>query len=169
MNKITAHLIGTNITSNSREAVNLQSSTKFGDKQNDKVNYMILEALYLVEKNQMEILDLKDKKVPFKKLLKKLLKADKKLLLKYSVFKDLRGKRLIPKTGLKYGADFRVYKKKGGHSEWLCIVESEKDSIKWKDFAGKNRVAHSTKKKLLVAIVDGEEHVTYYEVEWKRL
>ncbi|MBU1252016.1 MAG: tRNA-intron lyase, partial [Nanoarchaeota archaeon] len=34
------------------------------------------------------------------------------------------------------------------------------------DFSAKNRVAHSTKKNLLLAIVDEEGDVSYYEVRW---
>ena len=36
------------------------------------------------------------------------------------------------------------------------------------EFAAKNRVAHSTRKRLLLAIVDAEGQVTHYEVAWKR-
>jgi len=34
------------------------------------------------------------------------------------------------------------------------------------DFSAKNRVAHSTKKNLLIGIVDEENDVTYYEISW---
>ena len=36
----------------------------------------------------------------------------------------------------------------------------------WYEFAAKNRVAHSTKKNLLIAIVDAEADVTFYEIQW---
>ena len=169
MKKITAHLIGGSISSNSKEAQNLHASQKFGEKTGDKISYMATEALFLLEKNQLEILDIKDKPLPFKGLWRKLLKSDKRLQLKYTTYKDLRSKGLIPKTALKYGADFRVYKKKNGHSEWICFVDSEKKDFKWQDFTGKNRVAHSTKKKLLLAIVDEGNDVSYFEVSWKKL
>ncbi|MAG39636.1 tRNA-intron lyase [Candidatus Pacearchaeota archaeon] len=169
MQKITAHLIGNSITSNSKSAIDLNSSQNLGHKTRDKITYTLPEALFLLEKSQLEILDIKDRKIPFKKLLRKLLKSDKKLQLKYIVYKDLREKGLIPKTALKYGADFRVYKKKNQHSEWICFVDSEKNHISWQEFSGKTRVAHSTKKKLLLAIVDEENDVTYYEVNWKKM
>lgn len=169
MEKIIAHLIGNTITSNSREATNFQSSQRLGEKTGDKITYMITEALYLLEKNQIQILDMKDKEIPFKKLLKKLLKTDKRILLKYAAYKDLREKGLIPKAAFKYGADFRVYKKKNQHSQWICLVTSEKESLKWTEFSSKTRVAHSTKKNLLIAIVDGEQDLTYYEVNWTKL
>ncbi|MBU3941057.1 MAG: tRNA-intron lyase, partial [Nanoarchaeota archaeon] len=41
-------------------------------------------------------------------------------------------------------------------------------SLTWHEFSAKNRVAHSTKKNLLIGIVDEENDVTYYEVKWVR-
>jgi tRNA-intron endonuclease, archaea type len=169
MEKITAHLIGGSIYSNSKSAINLQSSQKIGEKDKDKVIYMLSEALYLVEKNLMNVFDIKNKELKNKKLLKKLLKIDKRIILKYTAYKDLKDKGLIPKTALKYGADFRIYKKKNQHSKWICFVDSEKGNLNWRDFSSKNRVAHSTKKNLLLAIVDEENDLTYYEVNWTRL
>ncbi|HLC22649.1 MAG TPA: hypothetical protein VJJ79_02655 [Candidatus Nanoarchaeia archaeon] len=45
---------------------------------------------------------------------------------------------------------------------------AETDSCSWYEFAAKNRVAHSTRKKLLIAIVDDENDVTYYSISWTR-
>ncbi|MBT7706685.1 tRNA-intron lyase [archaeon] len=169
MNKITAHIAGDQISSNSKEAINLHASKRFGEKDKDKIVYTFCEALYLLEEDQLEILDLKDKKLKKKQLLKRLLKSDKKVLLKLIVYKNLRKHGLVPKTALKYGADFRIYRGKTGHSKWICFVDSEKSSLNWQEFSSKSRVAHSTKKSLLLAIVDGENDTTYYEVNWKKL
>jgi tRNA splicing endonuclease len=49
-----------------------------------------------------------------------------------------------------------------------CVVVNESDKMSWYDFCAKNRVAHSTKKKLLVAVVDGEADVSYFEIGWMR-
>ena len=42
----------------------------------------------------------------------------------------------------------------------------ESDTLTWHDFSAKNRVAHSTKKNLLIGIVDEEGDCTFYEVGW---
>jgi len=97
-------------------------------------------------------------------------KIDKKIEIKYIVFKDLRQKGYIPKTALKFGADFRVYDKgaKPGisHAKWIVFVDYESRKISWHEFSAKNRVAHSTKKNLLLAIVDEEGDIIYYEIKW---
>ena len=91
-------------------------------------------------------------------------------MIKYPVFKDLRKKGYIVKTELKFGADFRVYKKgiKPGqeHAIWILFPVKESEIHTWQDFAAKNRVSHSTKKKHIIAIGDDEDGVSYYEVGW---
>ena len=88
------------------------------------------------------------------------------------MFKDLRDKGYLLKTALKFGADFRVYDKghKPGkeHAKWILYPVSESQEMTWHDFSAKNRVAHSTKKNLLIAVVDSEGDITYYEIAWRR-
>lgn len=167
--KIQANIIGEIISSNSSEAFSLYNKSRFGERKDDKVKYSLSEALYLVENGKMEILS-KNKKIPEKELLKKFQKFDKKLQIKYPVFKDLRSKGYIVKTALKFGAEFRVYEKgsKIGdkHAKWIVFTDYESQKLTWHEFSAKSRVAHSTKKNLLIAIVDSEEDVTYYEIQW---
>ena len=172
MATIKANLISEKITSNSAEAQNLFASQRFGEKITEKIFYSLSEALYLVENKKMEIYNFQNKKISKKDLLKKFQKIDKKFKTKYLVFKDLRKKGYIVKTALKFGAEFRVYEKgkKIGkdHAKWILFPVSETNNLTWHDFSAKNRVAHSTKKNLLIAIVDEEGDVSYYEVAWKR-
>jgi len=101
--------------------------------------------------------------------MKKLQRIDKRLEIKYPVFKDLRKRGYVVKTALKFGGDFRVYEKSlksKKHAKWIVFVDYESKRITWHEFSAKNRVAHSTNKKLLLAIVDEEGDITYYEVRW---
>jgi tRNA-intron endonuclease len=115
----------------------------------------------------------RNKKISKKELLKKFQRFDKKIQIKYPVFKNLRQRGYILKTALKFGADFRVYNKgsKPGkkHAKWVVFVDHESKKLTWHEFSAKNRVAHSTKKNLLLAIVDEESGITYYEVSWLKL
>ena len=167
--KIEAHIIGEIVSSNSQEAFSLHNKSQFGEIKESKIKYSLFEALYLVEKEKMEIIS-KNKKILQKDLLKKFQRFDKKIQIKYPVFKDLREKGYVVKTALKFGAEFRVYEKgsKAGekHAKWIVFTDYESKKLTWHEFSAKNRVAHSTKKNLLIAIVDGEGDVTYYEVKW---
>ena len=162
---------GESIVSGSKEAKDLYSRSLFGEYFDKKINYSFSEALYLAEKKKMEVFR-NSKKLSFNGIIEQCKKLDKKILIKYRVYRDLRGKGYLLKTALKFGADFRVYDKgiKPGkdHARWILYPVSENDELTWHDFSAKNRVAHSTKKNLLVAIVDSEGDVTYYEIGWTR-
>ena len=171
MEKIQAQIVGEIISSNSSEAHALYKKSVFGEPKHDKVHYTFSEALFLVERNKMEIFS-RGKLIPKKELLKKFQRIDKKIQIKYPVYKDLREKGYVVKTALKFGADFRVYdkgKKPGkAHAKWIVFVEHESRRFTWHEFSAKNRVAHSTKKHLLLAILDEESDISYYEVRWMR-
>ncbi len=171
MKKIQAHIIGEIISSNTSEAHLLYKKSCFGEPVGEKIQYSLSEALFLVDKEKMEIFSI-NKKIPKKDLMNKFKRIDNKIQIKYSVFENLREKGYIIKTALKFGADFRVYDKgaKPGkkHAKWIVFVDHESKRLTWHEFSAKNRVAHSTKKNLLLAIVDEEGDVTYYEVSWVR-
>lgn len=169
MEKIQAYLIGKTISSNSKTAYQLSKKSGFGEKVGEKIQYMPSEAFYLLEKEQLEIIS-KEKKLFKEEVIKSLQKLDKKFEDKYIIFKDLRKKGYIVKTALKFGAEFRVYEKgrkpSEDHAKWLVITDKESNKINWHEFSAKNRVAHSTKKRLLIGLIDEEGKVIYYEVKW---
>ncbi|MCK5107585.1 MAG: tRNA-intron lyase [Nanoarchaeota archaeon] len=161
------------VTENSDEARNLNDKSVFGTKKKDnKVELSLLEAAYLMEKKTIAVLDGRNKEIDLDKFIKKARKIEPNFWTRYSVFKDLRNRGYIIKTALKFGADFRVYdrgiKPGDGHAKWIVYAVSEGKTMTWYDFAAKNRVAHSTKKKLMIGIVDDEGDVTYYEIRWMR-
>jgi tRNA-intron endonuclease len=172
MKKIQAHLVGGVIFSNSSEGFSLYKKSCFGEPQGEKILYSFCEVLFLKEKKTIEVF-LKNKELSFEELVNKIKRFDKKILIKYSAYKDLRKKGYIVKTALKFGADFRVYNKgtKPGkkHAKWILFTEHESKGFTWHEFSSKNRVAHSTKKNLLLGIVDEEGDVTYYEVGWRKI
>ncbi len=168
---IKAKLQGDKITSVSPEAFSLYEKSRFGEKKENKVEYSGVEALFLLSKKKLEIFSA-NKSLSEESLIKKLRKKDKKIETKLAVFSDLRKKGYILKTALKFGAEFRVYSPKTfpgeAHAKWILLTVKESDALKWHEFTAKTRVAHSTKKNLLIGIVDEEDSVSYYEISWIR-
>jgi len=168
---ITAYLVGDKISSTSPSAFSMFEKSRWGEKKGKKIDYSGMEAWYLVEKGKMKVFVGK-KELGDDELLRKLKRRDKKIEQKLVVFGDLRKKGYIVKTALKFGAEFRVYEKgvKPGedHAMWILDTVKESENLHWHDFAAKNRVAHSTRKNLLLGVVDEEGDVTYYEVRWVR-
>ena len=155
----------------SQEAQSLYDQARFGELVEGKFQYSLAEALYLLEKGKMDIFD-KKKKIDADEFVKRASKKDPRFWTRYCVFRDMRSRGYIVKTALKFGADFRVYErgKKPGeeHAKWIVYPVHESEGLTWYEFAAKNRVAHSTKKNLLLGIVDDEGDVTFYQISWIR-
>ena len=168
---IQAQFSGEKIYSNSKEAFSLYDKSTFGERKRNKIEYASVEALFLLSQNKMEIFSGK-KRLDEESFLKKLKRKDKKIETKFIVYADLRKRGYIIKTALKFGAEFRIYDKgvKPGqkHARWILFTVKEHDALSWHEFAAKNRIAHSTKKNLLIGIVDEESSVSYYEISWTR-
>ncbi|MFH0701227.1 MAG: tRNA-intron lyase [Candidatus Woesearchaeota archaeon] len=161
------------ITEASDEAREFYNQSRFGMMpENGKVELSLLEGFYLLEKGKLSVKNDAGKKLTFETFLKKARECEPNFWIRYCVFKDIRNRGYIIKTALKFGADFRVYDRgvKPGedHARWIVYPVHEGDTLTWYEFAAKNRVAHSTKKRLLIGIVDDEGDVTYYEIKWMR-
>lgn len=169
--KFKAVFSGKQVFSNTSIARALYEKRRFGEVVGDKVQYSLSEAMYLVDNRKMEIFKL-GKKISADKFTELANKIESNFMIRYAVLADLRDKGYIVKTALKFGADFRVYdkgKRPGqGHAKWIVFPVYESSSLTWHEFAAKNRVAHSTQKNLLIAIVDDEGSVLYYEINWSR-
>ena len=84
----------------------------------------------------------------------------------YEVYRDLRNKGLIVKSGFKYGTHFRAYEDSmEEHSKYLVHVISEKEELQKVSRAV--RVAHGVRKTLLLAYIK-EGKIRYFKVAWIR-
>lgn len=161
------------ITEDSDEARDLYNKRVFGTIVNNKnVSLSFVEALYLLNKGRIRIYDSRNKEVSEESFVKRVQKREANLWTRYVVFKNLRDRGYVVKTALKFGGDFRVYDRgiKPGedHAKWIVFPVHESSTLTWHDFSAKNRVAHSTKKRLLLGVVDAEDDVSYWESRWIR-
>lgn len=160
------------ITEHSTAARQMHDSNLYGALLPDgRIQLNFLEAIYLVSKKKITVADGKGKTIPLSKLTA-IAAKENDFWTRYAVYKDFRDRGYIIKTALKFGADFRVYDKgvKPGedHAKWIVYPVKESSVLTWQDFSAKNRVAHSTKKNLLIAVVDDEGDVSHWEVSWTR-
>ncbi|MBS3133447.1 tRNA-intron lyase [Candidatus Woesearchaeota archaeon] len=160
------------LTEDSDEAREFYNKSRYGKLSENRVQLSFLEAMYLMEKEKLVVLDRRGKEVKKDAFLKKARKLSPNFWVRYAVFKDIRDRGYIIKTALKFGADFRIYDRgvKPGedHAKWIVYPVHESGHLTWYEFAAKNRVAHSTKKRLLIGVVDDEGDVSYWEVRWMR-
>ena len=166
-------LTGQRVVSDETDASrNLYDQSRFGEIKERKIQYSLVEALFLYEKGKVNIKNDKGKELILDSFVKLATKFEPNFWKRFCVYRDLRTRGYIVKTALKFGADFRVYDRgvKPGedHAKWIVYPVHETQTLTWYEFSAKNRVAHSTRKKLMLGIVDDENDVTYYICSWMR-
>ena len=126
----------------------------------------LIEAYYLISRDKITIFDVKTENYlssdEFYEIAKKL---HHKFEDKYIIYQDLREKGYVPRPGLKFGADFVVYKKGPGleHSSFIVHVQPNDSRISAIDMVRAGRLATSVRKKFVIA---NPLTCSYYFFEW---
>ena len=162
-------IVSIKIEEGSKRPISSHEKSLFGKIEADTLNLSLIEACYLLEKGRLDIYE-DDIECTVGYLIDIL--KEQGIYGKYIVYRDLKDRGFVIKTGFKYGAEFRLYNRGGGpgqsHSDYLVKVMFENYEIDSLDFASYIRVAHGVNKKFLLAIVDDDFDITYYNVEWTR-
>jgi len=130
----------------------------FGKPFGDGLQVSLIEASYLSEKGFISIQTADGEKISKEKLGKIIHKLQPDFKSRLIVFKDLKKRGLIVKTGFKFGAHFRAYAKKPDdtHAEYLVhVVDKDFKSI-WAEISRAVRLAHSVNKEIVFARVDND-------------
>ena len=145
----------------------------FGESKSRELVLDLFEALYLLKKDKLTLLDKKDRSLSEKKVLSIGLEHDKNFYSKFVVYSDIKEKGYCIKTGLKFGFDFRVYpkgKKMGAaHSEFGIHVSPENEKLTMTQLSRMTRLAGNIHIKAIIAVVDRENEINYYELGRKLL
>jgi len=126
----------------------------------------LIEAQYLLEIEEITIYDVKQKKfLTIEEFYATAIKIHHKFEEKYIIYKDLRERGYIPRPGLKFGADYVVYKKGPGleHSLFMVHVLPHDSEITAIDMVRAGRLATSVRKKFVIA---NPLTKSYYFFEW---
>lgn len=89
---------------------------------------------------------------------------------RYRVYAALRSAGIVPKTGFKFGADFRTYEAVDdvdhlGHSQLLVRVVTPDYVFAPRDLALDVRLAHGVRKRMVYAVTDDEGPIEWLSVE----
>ncbi|WP_421078204.1 tRNA-intron lyase [Methanothermococcus sp. Ax23] len=155
-----------------RDGISRLNAKGYGELNDNFLSISLVESLYLVSKNWIKVKSKKDRFLSFEELYDYAHNIDERLCIKYLVYKDLRNRGYTVKTGLKYGSDYRLYSRENineVHSEYLVKVFSEDRPCAISELTGFVRVAHSVRKKLIIAIVDDDGDIVYYNMGYLRL
>ncbi len=126
----------------------------------------LIEAQYLLEKEEITIYDVKQNKfLTLDEFYDTAIKIHHKFEEKYIIYKDLRERGYIPRPGLKFGADYVVYRRGPGleHSLFMVHVLPHDAEITAVDMVRAGRLATSVRKKFVIA---NPLTKSYYFFEW---
>ncbi|MEM4079708.1 MAG: tRNA-intron lyase [Metallosphaera sp.] len=90
----------------------------------------------------------------------------------YLVYKDLKRRGFIVRSGIKFGADFAIYTLGPGieHAPFVISVLDGSEKISVNELMSYGRVSHSTRKKLVLAIVNPRlNEIKYIMFKWVKM
>jgi len=143
-----------------RDGQALYEQSGYGRKDSEGLRLAPQEALYLLHRKKIEIAgyDLDSLLAAFS--------GQPAILRSYLVYRDLRERGYAVQTG---PHDFRVFKRGQrpgkGESVYLVRVVSERDPIRFTALIEEVGTAHNMRKQYVLAVVDDEDELTYYEVK----
>ena len=163
---------------NKEEGNRIYSEKYFGKWiEEEKASYLQLsleEAMLLIERAHIKILDAGN---PFtaQTFYARCVGVDKEFPHKFTVYRDLRNRGYIVKSGFKFGTHFRVYDrgvnpyKTGGketkeHTKYNVHAYPENHVLTPQEWSRYVRLSHNIRATALMAIVDEEGDVTYYKI-----
>ncbi len=132
----------------------------------------LVESLYLMENLGLEVVDLNGKRVANDEFMKHALATVDRFNVLYAVYSDLRKKKFVVRSGIKFGADFAVYTMGPGieHAPFVVIALDINNEISPLELMSFGRVSHSTRKTLVLAMVDVEKELIKYTMfKWVKM
>lgn len=164
------------------EAVALYDESGYGkptpEENPNRLELELIEAIYLVEKEKLKVFtkeDSKKKKIDFQDLMKIGSKVVNLFHPSFTVYRDLRERGYLCKSGFKFGTVFRVYErgvklKRGPktvheHTKFVVQPVSEESAFSLPEMSRAVRLAHNIRATFVWAVVDKENSVTYYNIQ----
>jgi tRNA-intron endonuclease len=143
------------------------SSRGYGIIENDELLLTFYEALYLLEKNMLEVEDEKGESVDFQRLLRCYEAVNENAWAAYLIYRDLRSRGYVVREGFGLGVDFRVYER-GEYgkdaAKYLVLNIQEGKPISLEDLTRAMMHCQSLKKELVLAVINRRGEIVYYSV-----
>jgi len=140
----------------------------YGKPVGERLQLSLVESAYLLEKGLIQLQDRSGEPLDLSGFMAQASQIEGDFDLKFKVYRDLRDRKLVVKTGFKFGTHFRVYKQVGSlqkvpHSEYLVHTVAEDHIFLPPVLSRAVRLAHSVRKQMVFAYPD--EGVRYLEIK----
>jgi len=153
---------------------NLLRKAGYGEVKEGHLVLTPLEALYLLDRGRIRVYDSQGKCLSLKELLEYFVSHDSNTWIKYLVYSDLRRRGYIVKPGFRErGIEFRVYRK-GAEigkeaAKYLVVGITEGALLDVAELQNLTERSRKMGKELILAVIDRQGEITYYDVSWATL
>jgi tRNA-intron endonuclease len=141
----------------SKDSFEEQDYSYYGRAKGGVLELSLVEAAFLIERERLDL------GITLKEFLKEASRIQPYFDLKYIVYKDLRERGYYVKPSV---TDFRIYPRGGrpgtSPASAYVYVLSERISLPFAQLAEKVKLTENVRKKMLLAVVDGESDLTFY-------
>jgi tRNA-intron endonuclease len=156
---------GVRITEQS--SIDSLSQRGYGTKENEIFTLAFYEALYLCDRELLEVKNEKGLQVDFQFLLQVYEKTDANAWSNYLVYRDLRSRGYVVREGFGAGTDYRVYDR-GDYGKdtasYMVLSTQEGKPLPVDDLTRVLRHCQSQKKELVLAVINRRGEIVYYSV-----
>ncbi len=140
----------------------------YGKPVGERLQLSLVESAYLLDKGVISLVDRSGRPLDRESFAALARRIESDFDLKFSVYRDLRDRSLVVKTGFKFGTHFRVYKQVQGpgkvpHSEYLVHTIPQDHIFLPPVLSRAVRLAHSVRKQMIFAYVS--DAVRYLEIK----
>jgi len=150
-----------------KSSVDALSSRGYGTAENEVFTLAFYEALYLLDKEMLEVKDEKGEKVDFQSLLGCYEGVDDNAWVNYLVYRDLRSRGYVVREGFGAGIDFRIYER-GAYGKdtasYLIMSAQEGKPVPIEDLTNALLQCQSLKKELILVVMNRRGEIVYYSV-----
>jgi len=147
----------------------LRSVGFYGKIVGSSLQLALTESAYLMDKGVLDVqLARTKRKLDLKQFLRIARKIQPDIDRRLLVYSELKGRKLIVKTGFKYGAHFRVYEgdPESEHSEFLVHGIPKDFKCSWEEISRAVRLAHGVRKHMLFGrVLEKNDKIEYINIE----
>lgn len=152
---------------------------KWIERENSKYLQLSLEESMLLLEREFLKINVEKKTLDINTFYNICVKIDKEFPQKYTVYRDLRTRGFIVKSGFKFGTHFRVYdrgvnpykegsKESKDHTKYNVHAVPENHTMSYQEWSRYVRLSQNIRARALLAVVDEENDVTYYNIKRMR-
>lgn len=150
-----------------QSSIDSLSQRGYGTAENGGLTLAFYEALYLLDKELLEVKHEKGQEVDFQALLQAYEKTDSNAWVNYLVYRDLRSRGYVVREGFGAGTDFRIYDR-GTYGKdtasYMVLGTQEGKPLPIEDLTSALQHCQSQKKELILAVMNRRGEIVYYSI-----